>query len=96
MAGITITDVSKSYGGNAEGAAVSGLSLEIRDNTFVTLLGPSGCGKTTTLRLIAGVPRAGYGDHPGRLPAGFIARQCRAAGAARHGDGVPELRGMAA
>jgi iron(III) transport system ATP-binding protein len=54
MAGITIKDVSKSYGGKAEGAAVSGLSLEIRDNTFVTLLGPSGCGKTTTLRLIAG------------------------------------------
>jgi iron(III) transport system ATP-binding protein len=61
MAGITITDVSKSYGGKAEGAAVSGLSLDIRDNTFVTLLGPSGCGKTTTLRLIAGylVPDSG-------------------------------------
>jgi iron(III) transport system ATP-binding protein len=61
MAGITITDVSKSYGAKAEGAAVSGPSLEIRDNTFVTLLGPSGCGKTTTLRLIAGylVPDTG-------------------------------------
>jgi iron(III) transport system ATP-binding protein len=54
MAGITIKDVSKNYGGKADGAAVSGLDLEIRDNTFVTLLGPSGCGKTTTLRLIAG------------------------------------------
>ena len=61
MAGITIADVSKSYGGKAEDLAVSGLNLEIRDNTFVTLLGPSGCGKTTTLRLIAGylVPDAG-------------------------------------
>ncbi|MGB0087740.1 MAG: ABC transporter ATP-binding protein [Rhodomicrobiaceae bacterium] len=61
MAGITIADVSKSYGGEAENLAVSGLNLEIRDNTFVTLLGPSGCGKTTTLRLIAGylVPDAG-------------------------------------
>ncbi len=54
MAGITIKDVSKSYGGKAEGAALSGLTLDIHDNTFVTLLGPSGCGKTTTLRLIAG------------------------------------------
>jgi iron(III) transport system ATP-binding protein len=54
MAGITITSVAKSYGGKTESAAVSGLDLEIRDNTFVTLLGPSGCGKTTTLRLIAG------------------------------------------
>jgi iron(III) transport system ATP-binding protein len=54
MAAITIKDVSKFYGARAEGAALSDLNLEIRDNTFVTLLGPSGCGKTTTLRLIAG------------------------------------------
>src|SRR5215475_7522509 len=52
MAGVTIKGLSKSYG--AETAAVSGLDLVIRDNSFVTLLGPSGCGKTTTLRLIAG------------------------------------------
>ncbi len=69
MAGITIADVSKSYGGKAEDLAVSGLNLEIRDNTFVTLLGPSGCGKTTTLRLIAGylVPDAGTIHVGGRL-----------------------------
>jgi iron(III) transport system ATP-binding protein len=61
MAAITLTDLSKTYSGKADGAAVSGLSLDIRDNTFVTLLGPSGCGKTTTLRLIAGylVPDTG-------------------------------------
>lgn len=33
---------------------LDGLSLDIRDKEFITLLGPSGCGKTTTLRLIAG------------------------------------------
>ena len=33
---------------------LDGLSLEIRDKEFITLLGPSGCGKTTTLRIIAG------------------------------------------
>jgi iron(III) transport system ATP-binding protein len=54
MAGITIKDLSKCYAGKADGAAVSGLNLEIHDNTFVTLLGPSGCGKTTILRLVAG------------------------------------------
>jgi iron(III) transport system ATP-binding protein len=54
MAAISIKSVAKSYGAKSEGAAVSGLNLEIRDNTFVTLLGPSGCGKTATLRLIAG------------------------------------------
>jgi iron(III) transport system ATP-binding protein len=55
MAGITIRGLSKSFGtGEAGFAAVSELSLDIRDGQFVTLLGPSGCGKTTTLRLIAG------------------------------------------
>src|SRR5260221_11391075 len=33
---------------------VDGVSLDIAENEFVTLLGPSGCGKTTTLRMIAG------------------------------------------
>ncbi len=35
-------------------AVLDGLSLDIHDEEFVTLLGPSGCGKTTTLRVIAG------------------------------------------
>ncbi|MDO4567167.1 MAG: ATP-binding cassette domain-containing protein, partial [Oscillospiraceae bacterium] len=40
---------------------LSGLSLDIHDEEFVTLLGPSGCGKTTTLRFIGGflVPDSG-------------------------------------
>jgi multiple sugar transport system ATP-binding protein len=36
-------------------AAVSDLSLEVRDGEFFVLLGPSGCGKSTVLRLIAGL-----------------------------------------
>ncbi|MFZ1382534.1 MAG: ABC transporter ATP-binding protein [Scrofimicrobium sp.] len=35
--------------------AVDGISLEINDGEFVTLLGPSGCGKTTLLRIVAGL-----------------------------------------
>jgi iron(III) transport system ATP-binding protein len=68
MAGITIRGLSKSFGDNAEVAAVADLNLEIKDNSFVTLLGPSGCGKTTTLRLIAGyiVPDAGTIEVNGR------------------------------
>ena len=33
---------------------LKGISLDIFENEFVTLLGPSGCGKTTLLRIIAG------------------------------------------
>ena len=41
--------------------AVNGVSLDVEDGEFFTLLGPSGCGKTTTLRMIAGLetPSAG-------------------------------------
>ncbi len=70
MAGISIKGLSKTFGaGEAKFAAISDLSLEIKDNEFVTLLGPSGCGKTTTLRLIAGyiAPDAGTIHVDGRL-----------------------------
>jgi iron(III) transport system ATP-binding protein len=68
MAGITIRGLSKNFGANAEVAAVSDITLDIADNSFVTLLGPSGCGKTTTLRLIAGyiVPDTGTIEVDGR------------------------------
>ncbi|MCA9838104.1 MAG: ABC transporter ATP-binding protein [Trueperaceae bacterium] len=42
--------------------ALDGVSLNILDNEFFTLLGPSGCGKTTLLRLIAGFEQASEGE----------------------------------
>src|SRR6476646_3294205 len=69
MAGIAIRGLSKSFGArDASFAAVADLDLEIKDNSFVTLLGPSGCGKTTTLRLIAGyiIPDHGTIEVDGR------------------------------
>ena len=48
---IQIRQVVKRYGSVT---ALHGVSLDIRDNEFFTLLGPSGCGKTTLLRCIAG------------------------------------------
>jgi len=37
--------------------AVNGVSLEVPEGAFFTILGPSGCGKTTTLRVVAGLER---------------------------------------
>ena len=42
--------------------AVDGVSLEVREGEFFSLLGPSGCGKTTTLRLVAGFERPDGGE----------------------------------
>ena len=52
MPNIKLINVTKRWG---KFYAVDNLSLEIEDNSFITLLGPSGCGKTTTLRMIAGL-----------------------------------------
>jgi len=41
--------------------AVDGVSMEVRDGEFFSMLGPSGSGKTTCLRLIAGFERPDSG-----------------------------------
>ena len=52
MAKITIDNFVKNYG---EVRAVRGVSFEIADGEFVSLLGPSGCGKSSTMRSISGL-----------------------------------------
>ncbi|MEM8731113.1 MAG: ABC transporter ATP-binding protein [Pseudomonadota bacterium] len=54
-----IEKVSKIFGSDIE--ALRGMSLDVRQGDFISLLGPSGCGKSTALRLIAGLihPSAG-------------------------------------
>ncbi len=42
--------------------AVNGISFEIEEGEFFSLVGPSGCGKTTTLRMIAGFEKPTDGD----------------------------------
>lgn len=42
--------------------AISGVSFDIRQGEFFTLLGPSGCGKTTTLMALAGFQRLDEGQ----------------------------------
>jgi NitT/TauT family transport system ATP-binding protein len=42
------------------GAAIDGLSFQVRENEFVALVGPSGCGKSTSLRIVSGlIPATG-------------------------------------
>src|SRR5262249_59462326 len=59
---IRIRDLAMSYPGAAAVPAVRGISLDIAEGAFFTLLGPSGCGKTTTLRCVAGLERPDAGE----------------------------------
>lgn len=49
------------YKAFAEVQVLNGISLEVEQGEFITLLGSSGCGKTTTLRIIAGLEQADRG-----------------------------------
>ena len=42
--------------------ALDGVSIDFRENEFVSILGPSGCGKTTLLNIVGGLDRYSDGD----------------------------------
>ena len=56
---LTLEDVGKHFANGV--AALSGLSFQVSEGEFVSLLGPSGCGKSTALRLIAGLLAPDHG-----------------------------------
>jgi spermidine/putrescine transport system ATP-binding protein len=59
MSNVRLENVSKVF---KETVAVDGVSLEIAEGEFFSLLGPSGCGKTTTLRMIGGFEEPSSGN----------------------------------
>jgi iron(III) transport system ATP-binding protein len=60
---ISIRNLEMTYRSTqAEHYAVRGVSIEVRQGQFYTLLGPSGCGKTTILRCVAGLEHPDAGE----------------------------------
>lgn len=60
---LQIKSISKQYKtGDLVQNALKDVSLNLRDNEFVSVLGPSGSGKTTLLNIIGGLDRYDSGD----------------------------------
>lgn len=60
---LQIKAISKQYRtGELVQQALNDVSLNLRDNEFVSILGPSGSGKTTLLNVIGGLDRYDTGD----------------------------------
>ena len=64
MSKVNIENLGKVFGkaGPHVVPALQGISLNIEDNEFVTLVGASGCGKSTLLRVLAGLEIASSGQ----------------------------------
>ena len=56
---VSLRGVGKTFDSGT--VALDGLSLDVHDGEFVSLLGPSGCGKSTALRIIAGLSAPSVG-----------------------------------
>ncbi len=55
---IQIRDLELSFG--ADRPVIGGVSLDVPEGQFLSIVGPSGCGKTTILNLLAGLIDAPY------------------------------------
>lgn len=60
---LSLKNITKNYVmGDSEVRALKGVSVDFRENEFVSILGQSGCGKTTMLNIIGGLDRYTDGD----------------------------------
>jgi putative ABC transport system ATP-binding protein len=81
MSAVSLRNVVKHYRRGKESVEVlHGLSLEIPEGEFVSLMGPSGSGKTTILNLVGGLDHANSGEvivggeHLEKLSGGQLAK----------------------
>ncbi|ATG97601.1 spermidine/putrescine ABC transporter ATP-binding protein [Mesoplasma lactucae] len=56
---LEIRNMTKDYDGKV---VLKGISFNVHEGEFITLLGPSGCGKSTTIRIIGGFEKANSGE----------------------------------
>lgn len=60
---LSLKNINKDYGSGEQIVhALKGVSIDFRENEFVSILGQSGCGKTTMLNIIGGLDRYTDGD----------------------------------
>lgn len=60
---IELKNISKNYvSGEMTVEALKNVSINFRQNEFVSILGPSGCGKTTLLNIVGGLDKYTSGD----------------------------------
>jgi len=60
---LSLKNIIKDYAmGGTTVHALKGISIDFRENEFVSILGQSGCGKTTMLNIIGGLDRYTDGD----------------------------------
>ncbi len=61
---LQLKNIIKDYklGDGSVQQALKGISINFRQNEFVSILGPSGCGKTTTLNIVGGLDHYTSGD----------------------------------
>lgn len=50
---LSLSDIGKTFSNGT--VALQGMSMDVTEGSFVSLLGPSGCGKSTALKIVAGL-----------------------------------------
>ncbi len=85
MPELSVRQIVKSFhnGDDGETKVLDGITFDVKDGEFLSVVGPSGCGKTTLLKIVAGLLEPDEGQvlidglpvGPGHNKVGFIFQQ---------------------